>query len=221
MQDFAITHDKLTADVKAALFENLPKIESRVVDLRNKGLIRILEIGVGAGTNLKYYPQQCRLVVVDPTMYFKQYFNENKSKFPDVNLEKFVISSGEHLRGVPTNSVDVLVTTTVLCSVEHVHLVLKEIRRVLVPGGRYYFLEHCLDENITRRRTIQKFLNWCHIWPWILDGCKFIPIRTEISLAGFSQIDYREFELDFSNLTGKLKHISKLMAPHIVGIARN
>lgn len=49
MADFSEIHEELTADVKAALFEDLGEIESKVVDLRNKGLIRILEIGVGAG----------------------------------------------------------------------------------------------------------------------------------------------------------------------------
>lgn len=115
------------------MFADLNDIDSSLVDLRNRGLIRILEIGVGSGSNLKYYPQQCRLVVVDPSPHFYDYFRNNVDKFPDINLEKFVRSPGERFRGVPTCSVDVVVTTTVLCCVENVPKVLKEIRRVLVP----------------------------------------------------------------------------------------
>ncbi|XP_035707350.1 methyltransferase-like protein 7A isoform X2 [Folsomia candida] len=220
MKEFAEVHEQLLSDIKDALFDDLRQIESKVVDLRNKGVIRILEIGVGAGTNLKYYPQQCRLVLVDPNFYFKLYFDENKSKFPDINLEKFIVSSGENLKGVASNSVDVVVTTTVLCSVENVKSVLREIRRVLVPGGRYYFMEHLLDEYVPHRTQLQKALTWSRIWPWLCDGCKFLPIRSEISLCGFSTVDYREFMLDNSNLKGKVKLLATLMAPHIVGIAK-
>lgn len=164
-------------------------------------------------------------------------------QFPDINLEKFIVSSGENLKGVASNSVDVVVTTTVLCSVENVKSVLREIRRVLVPvrnsfihdsvkfgckykflirtqGGRYYFMEHLLDEYVPHRTQLQKALTWSRIWPWLCDGCKFLPIRSEISLCGFSTVDYREFMLDNSNLKGKVKLLATLMAPHIVGIAK-
>ena len=133
LKQFTELHEELIEPIKKALFADLNDIDSNIIDLRNKGLIRILEIGVGSGSNLKYYPQQCRLVIVDPTPYFKEYFSENSDKFPDITLEKFVVSPGERLRGIPTCSVDVVVTTTVLCCVENVPKVLKEIRRVLVP----------------------------------------------------------------------------------------
>lgn len=54
-------------------------------------------------------------------------------KFPDITLEKYIVSSGEKLEGLSSNSVDVVVTTTVLCSVNNARKVLREIRRVLVP----------------------------------------------------------------------------------------
>jgi ubiquinone/menaquinone biosynthesis C-methylase UbiE len=53
-------------------------------------------------------------------------------------LEKFIISSGEKLQGVPSNSVDIVVATMVLCSVENARNVLREIRRVLVPVRNFY-----------------------------------------------------------------------------------
>lgn len=90
----------------------------------------------------------------------------------------------------------------------------------ILQGGRYYFYEHLMDEYISTRRKIQRFLTWTNIWPWIFDGCKFQPLRAEISLSGFSKVDYNEFELDYSNLKGKSKMLIALMAPHIVGVAR-
>ncbi|ODM95835.1 Methyltransferase-like protein 7A [Orchesella cincta] len=85
LTNFSELHDEIIEPVKKALFADLNNIDSSLTDLRNKGLIRILEIGIGSGSNLKYYPQQCRLVIVDPSPHFKQYFTENINKFPDIN----------------------------------------------------------------------------------------------------------------------------------------
>jgi ubiquinone/menaquinone biosynthesis C-methylase UbiE len=80
---------------------------------------------------------------VDPTLHFKQFWDENKSKFPDITLEKYIISSAENLRGVVSNSCDIVVTTGVLCSVDNVRNVLREIRRVLVPVNKQDFIYIC------------------------------------------------------------------------------
>ena len=45
------------------------------------------------------------------------------------------------------NSVDAVIVTLVLCSVEDVPKVLSEVKRVLKPGGKFYFFEHVLDPN--------------------------------------------------------------------------
>jgi len=148
LKKFSQEYDKQTEGIKASLFHDLGEIESKIVDLKNRGIIRILELGVGSGTNLRYFPQQTRLIVADPNVYFRQYFLEQKHKFPDIFLEKYLPTRAENLEAVESNSVDVVVTTIVLCSVIDVRRSLEEIHRVLVPGGRYYFLEHSATSHI-------------------------------------------------------------------------
>lgn len=49
LRDFSTLYYQKLEDVRKVLFDDLSQLESKIVDLRNKGLVRILEIGVGAG----------------------------------------------------------------------------------------------------------------------------------------------------------------------------
>ncbi|XP_076321676.1 thiol S-methyltransferase TMT1B-like isoform X2 [Tachypleus tridentatus] len=44
----------------------------------------------------------------------------------------------ENMAEIPENSVDAVVSTCVLCSVMKIQDVLHEIKRVLVPGGKFF-----------------------------------------------------------------------------------
>ena len=66
-------------------------------------------------------------------------------------------------------SVDVVVSTLVLCSVEDPRAVLAEIRRVLRPGGRFLFLEHVIAPRFGLLRMCQRSAR--RPWSWLFDGC--------------------------------------------------
>ncbi|KAF4530202.1 hypothetical protein B566_EDAN018320 [Ephemera danica] len=128
--------------------------------LKDKKQIRILEIRCGSGANLKYFPSGSRLILVDINPSFEGALRENLLKYPELQLEKLIHCSAESMSDIPDESVDVLVSTTVLCSVPDVHETLDEALRVLVPGGKFYFLEHVLDKKGTWRPLLQKFLTY-------------------------------------------------------------
>jgi ubiquinone/menaquinone biosynthesis C-methylase UbiE len=48
-------------------------------------------------------------------------------------MERFIVGFAEDMKDVPDNSVDIVVSTMVLCSVRNIERALKEIQRVLVP----------------------------------------------------------------------------------------
>jgi ubiquinone/menaquinone biosynthesis C-methylase UbiE len=48
-------------------------------------------------------------------------------------MERFVVGFAEDMKDVPDNSVDIVVSTMVLCSVRSVEGALKEVHRVLAP----------------------------------------------------------------------------------------
>ena len=66
-------------------------------------------------------------------------------------------------------SFDTVVCTAVLCTVRDPARSLAEMRRVLVPGGRYIFFEHVRDNN----RVGALWQNLISpIWRWLGAGCR-------------------------------------------------
>lgn len=100
----------------------------------------VLEIGVGTGANLPFYPPGVRLSAIDEsTDMLKVAAHRAES------LERCVyLSQGnvEHLP-FPSDHFDTIVSSLVLCSVENQPRALRELWRVLrKPGGRLLLLEH-------------------------------------------------------------------------------
>lgn len=48
-----------------------------------------------SGTNFKFYPQGCHLVVVDPNPHFKSYYNKKRDQFPQIKSEEIIVSKGK------------------------------------------------------------------------------------------------------------------------------
>ncbi|GBL74029.1 Methyltransferase-like protein 7B [Araneus ventricosus] len=95
--------------------------------------LEILEIGIGEGSNLPYYPDNSNLTVLDMNESFIEYLEKNRKKFPQVSYKKTVIGMAEDMHQLDDDSFDVVVCTYVLCSVKNVRYVLKGVKRVLEP----------------------------------------------------------------------------------------
>ncbi|CAN8000486.1 unnamed protein product [Ixodes hexagonus] len=152
---------------KATLFAKMRHIVSRDSYLRNLGLIRVLEIGSGSGRNLGFYPKNCHVIAVDSNPFIESYLRKNVARLP-VLLEAFLVQRGGSLAGVATGHVDVVVTNHVLCGVDDVNLALKEIARVLVPGGKFFYVEHMRHDARDWRRYVQ--LVFDPVWRRVFGG---------------------------------------------------
>jgi len=127
---------------------------------------KVLEIGFGTGLNLEYYPKRIReLHIVDPNpgMHALALRRMAKSK---IKLKAHVLA-GEALP-YEDSTFDSVVCTFTLCSIPKVGQALCEVRRVLKPEGKFFFLEHGLSPD-------PKIQKWQHrITPVnkvIGDGC--------------------------------------------------
>lgn len=106
----------------------------------------ILEIGIGTGSNLPFYPE--RVTKISAIDYYTRDLNSERI---EVELKPY---SCEHML-FENNSFDTVISTFCLCSINNPDQALQEIRRVLKPGGKLLFLEH----GKAKTKFIQKMQN--------------------------------------------------------------
>ena len=106
-----------------------------------KGIVkpRLLEVGVGTGKNLPYYPEGVEAVAIDisPKMLKRARKRAQKLKKPVA-----LLPMDAQALAFPDEAFDAVVATFVFCSVPDPVLGLREINRVLKPHGRAVLLEH-------------------------------------------------------------------------------
>jgi ubiquinone/menaquinone biosynthesis C-methylase UbiE len=111
---------------------------------------RILEIGFGTGMNLQHYPSSVRRIeAIDPDVDLDR-FSAPRIAASSIDVD-FHHLDAEHLP-FAADSFDTVVCTLTLCSIPDAEHALREVRRVLKPGGRFLFLEHGLapDPGVAR-----------------------------------------------------------------------
>jgi SAM-dependent methyltransferase len=106
-----------------------------LVDLRGT----VLEIGPGAGVNLKHYDPSVQWIGIEPNPYLRGYLEKEAER---CGLQVDLRTGNAEQLDVADQSMDAVLCTLVLCSVRDVRRVLKEIHRVLKPGARFVFIEH-------------------------------------------------------------------------------
>ena len=141
----------------------------------------VLEIGAGTGANIDHYPDQVtRLVLTEPDKHKRRIMEK---KISDKGLDKVRICDDKVEQiSAEDESFDCVVAFIVFCCVSNPGAALKEIKRVLKPGGYFVFLEHVAAPEGTSIRRWQDRLN--PIWRIVGDN---INRETEkaIITAGF------------------------------------
>jgi ubiquinone/menaquinone biosynthesis C-methylase UbiE len=100
---------------------------------------QVLEVGVGTGKNMPYYPDGAQVTAVDLTPAMLERAEPRAAKLElGVDLK---LNDVESLQ-LSGNSFDAVVGSFIFCSVPDPLTGLKEIRRVLRPGGQLLLLEH-------------------------------------------------------------------------------
>lgn len=164
----------------------------------------LVEIGSGTGPNLRYLHPEVMVVGVEPNPHMYPHFRRESSGWR--GRSHLVRGSAEALP-FPDASVDAVLSTLVLCSVGGLDSALKEIHRILKPGGVFIFLEHV---GAPRGSWLRRFQQWVKpVWSAVGDGCE--PDReTDRNLlrAGFREVRLERFSLPLP-----------LVSPHIAGVA--
>ncbi|TML45230.1 MAG: class I SAM-dependent methyltransferase [Actinobacteria bacterium] len=131
---FALTYDRQLAKVEKA---GLQELRQRL--LANAGG-RVLEVGGGTGANLPFYGSGVDSLTIsepEPPM-LRRLERRVRAQAPET---KVVRARAEDLP-FDDDTFDVAVSTLVLCGVDDQPRALRELHRVLRPGGRLIFIEH-------------------------------------------------------------------------------
>lgn len=141
---------------------------------------KTLEVGIGTGKNIPFYPEDIELTGIDFSKKMVEITSNKLKKHPRPKT-RIIQMDAEEMK-FDDNSFDTVVTSCVFCSVPHAVEGLKEIKRVCRKGGKVLMLEHVRSEN----KTVGKFMDFINPIPLYIYGAN-INRRTYENLlkAGF------------------------------------
>jgi ubiquinone/menaquinone biosynthesis C-methylase UbiE len=127
---------------------------------------RVLEVGAGTGINLEHYPEGIEeLVLVEPE---RAMVRKLEQRLRELGREARIVEADAEALPFPDASFDAVVCTLVLCNVGNPQSALRELRRVLRPGGSFLFLEHVRSDD-PRTARLQDRVN--PAWRFVANGC--------------------------------------------------
>src|SRR5690349_13739406 len=181
---FAFTYDRFSKGSENA---GLAEMRSNLIAGASGD---VLEIGGGTGANLDYYGAGVQSLTVtepEPPM-----LKRLKRKAREQNSRATVLRAPAEDLPFEDASFDTVVSTLVLCGVDDQPRVVRELRRVLRPGGRLIFIEHVRshDPRVAkmqdRMNPVNRFLVLC--------DCNR-PTLDTIRSAGFEVTELEQTEL--------------------------
>ncbi|HEY0345949.1 MAG TPA: class I SAM-dependent methyltransferase [Solirubrobacteraceae bacterium] len=167
---------------------------------------RVLEIGAGTGLNLAHYPAGIeQLVLTEPE---EPMLARLRARAERHKPSATVVAAPAEQLPLAAASVDTVVTTLTLCTVDDLEAALREAQRVLAPGGRLLFLEHvrAADERLARRQDLL-----APLWKHLGHGCHCNRATlAAIEAAGFDVHDVEH---------GEMPRAPRFLEPLIAGVA--
>jgi ubiquinone/menaquinone biosynthesis C-methylase UbiE len=104
----------------------------------------VLEVGVGTGRNLELYPDDARVTGIDIS---ERMLKRARKRAARLEREPELRLADVESLPFETGRFDTVTATCVFCSVENPVEGLKEVRRVVKPGGEVRLLEHVRPRN--------------------------------------------------------------------------
>ncbi len=156
-------------------------------DLKGKAL----EIGVGTGKNIPYYPDDVDITAIDFSEKMLLRARERAKRF---HKKVQLIEMDAQNMDFEDNTFDRVFTTCVFCSVPNPIKGLKEIRRVCKPGGKIIMIEHVRSE----KKVLGLIMDLLNPLTVNLYGANINRRTVEnIKRAGFTKVE-------ITNLTGDI-----------------
>lgn len=164
---------------------------------------RVLEIGAGTGLNVPHYPPGLsELILAEPDAAMSRRLVQRADGRATV-----VVAAADDLP-VDDASLDTVVSTFVLCTVESPEAALREIRRVLRPGGQLLLIEHVRADGRWRAALQRKLRK---PWAGFARGCRCDQATPELLRASGFRPDLR---------SARWRAMPAIVSPLVIGAAR-
>ena len=151
---------------------------------------RVLEVGVGTGINLSYYPRAARVTAIDIS---ERMLKRAKARADRLGVTVELSLMDAQRLTFDDASFDSVVATFVFCSVPDPVAGLREAGRVLRPGGQLLLLEHVRSEN----PVAGKVMDWLNPLVVRLSGANINRRTVEnVRLAGFEDLSVSSYLLN-------------------------
>ncbi|WP_130807849.1 class I SAM-dependent methyltransferase [Senegalia massiliensis] len=149
---------------------------------------KILEVGIGTGKNLDYYPSDLNITGID---FSEKMLEKAKQKNSNKDNIKIIEMDAENME-FDDNTFDTVITSCVFCSVPDPIKGLKEIRRVCKNNGKIIMLEHMRSD----KKVIGGFMDIINFIPVNIWGAN-INRRTinNLKKAGFKKEHIEDMNL--------------------------
>jgi SAM-dependent methyltransferase len=170
----------------------------------------VLEIGAGTGANLAHLPTSgiSSLVLIEPAAPMRARLERRVAAMrTGSGVDARVLPGSAEALPVPDASIDTLVSTLVLCSVDDIDVAVAELRRTIRPDGRLLLLEHVAGHGRTRR--LQGLID--PAWRVVARGCRLVrDTRAALERGGFDTSEVGAWRMPGGGVTG----------PALLGTAR-
>lgn len=179
--------------VSAAVYDPVLWVGERVVmrghrrDLLSSARGRTVELGSGTGLNLPHYPAELdELILTEPNAAMISHLNRRLRR--SGRAARVIRAPAERLP-FDDGSVDTVVSTLVLCTVDAPDVALREVARVLRPDGQLLFLEHVRAESALLAAWQDRLAG-----PWrrFAEGCRCNRATVELIKANLDVERVRE-----------------------------
>lgn len=143
---------------------------------------RTLEIGAGTGANIPHYPDDIdELILAEP---FEPMRRQLERKLGESRSSARALEASAEALPLDDESVDTVVSTLVLCTVDFPDRALAEVARVLRPDGQLLYIEHVRSHSPRVARWQDRLET---PWRHFAAGCRCNrDTIASIAAAGFS-----------------------------------
>jgi ubiquinone/menaquinone biosynthesis C-methylase UbiE len=100
---------------------------------------KVLEIAVGTGKNLKFYPSDCRITALDVS---NEMLNVARERAAMLSMDVYFLLGDAETLPFPDKSFDTVVSSLSTCTFPNPVAALREMKRVCKSEGKLLLLEH-------------------------------------------------------------------------------